>query len=140
MSVKTRGFNGKRTENQMEGGLHLVIRRQPAPWRIHGFMANPWPETGMCLEQGLGLTDIPRGCLGRRPGPESSVIPHLRINSYYSKLNKINPSPGIRPTRLSLVPKLLRRTWGGRPGLSFKQLFPFFLGVVLLRICGGFFG
>ena len=26
--------------------------------------------TGVSLEQGLGLTDVPRGCPGRRPGDE----------------------------------------------------------------------
>ena len=55
------------------------------------FMAHPWSETGVCLERGLGLTDMPRGRPDRKPGvwPLSGLI-----------LFKINPSPGI-----SLIPR-----------------------------------
>ena len=53
-------------------------------------MAHPWPETGMGLEQGLDLTDVSRGCPGRRPGDERSHAP-----DYYFIIYKINPSAGI---------------------------------------------
>ena len=40
--------------------------------------------TGVSLEQGLGLTDVPRGCPGRRPGDERSYAP-----DYYFIIYKI---------------------------------------------------
>jgi len=46
--------------------------------------------TGVSLEQGLGLTDVSRGCLGRRPGDERSHAP-----DYYFIIYKINSSAGI---------------------------------------------
>ena len=50
----------------------------------------------MSLEQGLGLTDVPRGCPGRRPGDERSYAP-----DYYFIIYKINPSARDPRTRLS---------------------------------------
>ncbi len=46
--------------------------------------------TGVSLKQGLGLTDVPRGHPGRRPGDERSYAPDC-----YFIIYKINPSaPG----------------------------------------------
>ena len=50
----------------------------------------------MSLEQGLGLTDVPRGCPGRRPGDERSYAP-----DYYFIIVKINPSARDPRARLS---------------------------------------
>ena len=43
--------------------------------------------TGVSLEQGLGLSDMPRGRPGRRPGGELSSLP-----DYYFIISKIIPS------------------------------------------------
>ena len=42
--------------------------------RVHGSPMGG--TTGVSLEQGLGLTDVPRGCPGRRPGDERSYAPN----------------------------------------------------------------
>ena len=52
--------------------------------------------TEVSLEQGLGLTDVSRGCPGRRPGDERSYTP-----DYYFIIYKIDPSARDPRTRLS---------------------------------------
>ena len=59
--------------------------------------------TGVSLEQGLGLTDVPRGCPGRRPGRGRSYAP-----GYYFNIYKINPSAGIRGP---VCPRVPRSVW-----------------------------
>ena len=54
-------------------------------WRVPGSPMGG--TTGVSLEQGLGLTDVPRGCPGRRSGDERSYAP-----DYYFVIYKINPS------------------------------------------------
>ena len=66
------------------------LRRILVLWRVHGSPMGG--TTGVSLEQGLGLTDISRGCPGHRPGDERSSLP-----DYYFIFDKINPSsPGTR--------------------------------------------
>ena len=57
--------------------------------RVHGSPMGG--TTGVSLEQGLGLTDIPRGRPGRRPGDECSSSP-----DYYFIIdeNKSGSPPG----------------------------------------------
>ena len=62
--------------------------------RVHGLPMGG--TTGVSLEQGLGLMDVPRGCPGRRPGDERSYAP-----DYYFIIYKINPSARDPRTRLS---------------------------------------
>ena len=62
--------------------------------RVHGSPMGG--TTGVSLEQGLGLTDVPRGCPGRRPGDERGYTP-----DYYFIIYKFNPSARDPRARLS---------------------------------------
>ena len=60
-------------------------------YRIGVFLAHPWKvTTGVRLEQGLGLTDVPRGRPGRRPEDERGHAPDCYFIVY-----KINPSAPV---------------------------------------------
>ena len=70
--------------------------------------------TGVSLEQGLGLTDVPRGCPGRRPGDERSYMRRIIILS----LIKLTRTPGIRGP---VCPRVPRSIWVLEP--------PVFVGI-----------
>ena len=76
--------------------------------------------TGVSLEHGLGLTDVPRGCPGRRPGDERSYAP-----DYYFIIYKINPS--ARDPRARLFPGSWLGPYGAwnlEPGRQTEQKTP----------------